>query len=75
MKKFLLVISVAFIFINISNAQAISCGKILENQSMPSKILNGPVHYAVYLPPDYQVSERRYPVVYLLHGYSDKEER
>ncbi|HQH41731.1 MAG TPA: alpha/beta hydrolase-fold protein [Bacteroidales bacterium] len=73
MKKFLLVISFAFIFINISNAQAISCGKILENQSMPSKILNGPVHYAVYLPPDYQVSERRYPVVYLLHGYSDKE--
>jgi predicted alpha/beta superfamily hydrolase len=29
------------------------------------------VNYAVYLPADYQASSRRYPVVYLLHGYSD----
>ena len=29
--------------------------------------------FAVYLPPDYATSTRRYPVVYLLHGYSDDE--
>jgi enterochelin esterase-like enzyme len=27
----------------------------------------------VYLPPDYGTSTRRYPVVYLLHGYTDDE--
>jgi S-formylglutathione hydrolase FrmB len=31
------------------------------------------VKFAVYLPPDYAASTRRYPVVYLLHGYSDDE--
>ncbi|HYA48447.1 MAG TPA: alpha/beta hydrolase-fold protein, partial [Burkholderiales bacterium] len=38
-----------------------------------SAILGRDVHYAVYLPPDYAASTRRYPVVYLLHGYTDDE--
>jgi len=29
------------------------------------------VKYTIYLPPDYTSSERTYPVVYLLHGYTD----
>ncbi len=33
--------------------------------------MNRAVKYSIYLPPDYQVSERTYPVVYLLHGYTD----
>ncbi|MBN2412166.1 esterase family protein [candidate division KSB1 bacterium] len=40
---------------------------------MDSKILGRNVNYAVYLPPDYDSSTRRYPVVYLLHGYTDDE--
>jgi enterochelin esterase-like enzyme len=40
---------------------------------MPSPILGGDVNYAVYLPSDYATSTRRYPVVYLLHGYTDDE--
>ena len=32
-----------------------------------------PVKYSVYLPADYETSLRSYPVVYLLHGYSDDE--
>ena len=48
-------------------------GKIIEGLSLDSKILNKPVKYAIYLPADYQISERRYPVVYLLHGYTDDE--
>ncbi len=28
-------------------------------------------NYAVYLPPDYETSERSYPVLYLLHGATD----
>jgi len=46
-------------------------GKVYDNLSLPSKILKGDRNYAVYLPPDYDHSERHYPVLYLLHGYTD----
>ena len=46
-------------------------GKVYDNLSVPSKILKGDRNYAVYLPPDYDHSERHYPVLYLLHGYTD----
>jgi enterochelin esterase-like enzyme len=29
--------------------------------------------YAIYLPPDYDVSTRSYPVLYLLHGAGDDQ--
>ncbi len=53
--------------------QTIHQGKILEGLTMPSTILGRQLHFAIYLPPDYDLSSRRYPVVYLLHGYSDNE--
>ena len=46
-------------------------GKVYDNLTMTSKILNGERKYAVYLPPDYENSERSYPVLYLLHGATD----
>ena len=46
-------------------------GKVLDNLSMPSKILNMERNYAIYLPPDYETSQRSYPVLYLLHGGGD----
>jgi len=48
-------------------------GKVIEGQSMASKITGYDVNYSVYLPPGYEASQRAYPVVYLLHGYSDNE--
>ncbi len=48
-------------------------GQVLEGLKCPSAILGRDVPYAVYLPPDYAASTRRYPVVYLLHGYTDDE--
>ncbi|MBN1939159.1 MAG: esterase family protein [Candidatus Aminicenantes bacterium] len=48
-------------------------GRIREGLSLKSAVMGRNVNYAVYLPPDYAASERRYPVVYLLHGYSDDE--
>ncbi|QJW88286.1 esterase family protein [Spirosoma taeanense] len=47
--------------------------RLLESLVMNSSILNQTVKYSIYLPPDYYVSNRRYPVVYLLHGYGDNE--
>jgi enterochelin esterase-like enzyme len=48
-----------------------NAGKIIEQKTVSSKILNKDVKYTIYLPPDYISSDRTYPVVYLLHGYTD----
>jgi enterochelin esterase-like enzyme len=48
-------------------------GKVFDNLSVPSKILNMERKYAIYLPPDYETSERSYPVLYLLHGAGDDQ--
>ncbi len=48
-------------------------GKVLESMVFESELVSYPVEYSVYLPPDYDSSERSYPVLYLLHGYSDDE--
>ena len=46
-------------------------GKVFDNLSLKSKLLNMDRKYAIYLPPDYESSERTYPVLYLLHGGGD----
>ena len=48
-------------------------GKVYDNLSLSSKILNSDRKYAVYLPPDYETSDRSYPVLYLLHGAGDDQ--
>jgi len=48
-------------------------GKVYDNLSMPSKILKMDRKFAVYLPPDYETSQRSYPVLYLLHGAGDDQ--
>uniref|UniRef100_UPI003216540C alpha/beta hydrolase n=1 Tax=uncultured Draconibacterium sp. TaxID=1573823 RepID=UPI003216540C len=48
-------------------------GKVLESLTFKSSLVNYPVNYSIYLPPGYDSSERSYPVLYLLHGYSDDE--
>ncbi|MDB5241581.1 MAG: esterase [Spirosoma sp.] len=47
--------------------------RLLESMTMNSSLMNRAVKFSIYLPPDYYVSNRRYPVVYLLHGYGDNE--
>ena len=63
----------SFILLSIADAQCISHGKVLESLKMESNIMGKPVKYTIYLPPDYETSQRRYPVVYLLHGFSDND--
>ncbi len=53
-----------------ANAQP---GKVFDNLSLRSEILDSERKYAVYLPPDYEASERSYPVLYLLHGSGDDQ--
>lgn len=46
-------------------------GTVYDDLSMTSEILGMDRKYAVYLPPDYEASQRSYPVLYLLHGAGD----
>ena len=70
MKKNIITLLLATIFTLNAFSQS---GKVFDNLSMNSKILNMERKYAVYLPPDYETSERSYPVLYLLHGAGDDQ--
>lgn len=61
---------VSFLFFTAVRAQS---GTVCDDLRMKSTILNGERKYAVYLPPDYQTSQRSYPVLYLLHGSGDDQ--
>ena len=67
MKKiFFLIFSIPFL----AWAQS---GKVSDNLTVRSKILNMDRKFAIYLPPDYETSQRSYPVLYLLHGGGDDQ--
>ena len=48
-------------------------GKVFDNLTMNSEVLQMERKYAMYLPPDYETSQRSYPVLYLLHGGGDDQ--
>lgn len=48
-------------------------GKVFDKVSHKSKILKTDRNFAIYLPPDYDTSQRSYPVLYLLHGAGDDQ--
>jgi enterochelin esterase-like enzyme len=64
--------SLFFILMIISNLMA-QTGKVMDNLTLPSKLLKMDRKYAIYLPPDYETSQRSYPVLYLLHGGGDDQ--
>jgi enterochelin esterase-like enzyme len=51
----------------------VSRGTVKEGLTVHSEILNKDVRYTIYLPFDYKTSNRFYPVVYLLHGFTDND--
>jgi enterochelin esterase-like enzyme len=69
MRKTLLLL----LILSLSSALFAQMGKVSDDLSMPSKILKMDRKYALYLPPDYETSQRSYPVLYLLHGYGDDQ--
>ncbi len=69
--KRLVLFSVVFVLVfSLMQAQT---GKVFDKLSHSSKILKMDRNYAVYLPPDYDSSQRSYPVLYLLHGAGDDQ--
>jgi enterochelin esterase-like enzyme len=72
MKKLISVLLISNLLLA-SGLMAQSGGKVFDNLSLPSKILKMDRKYAIYLPPDYETSQRSYPVMYLLHGSGDDQ--
>lgn len=70
MKNFSFVYLLGLIFSINAFAQT---GKVFDQLSHKSKILNTDRNFAIYLPPDYDTSQRSYPVLYLLHGAGDDQ--
>ncbi len=48
-------------------------GKTIESLVIKSTILGRDVRYSIYLPEGYETAQRRFPTLYLLHGYTDDE--
>jgi enterochelin esterase-like enzyme len=69
MRKLLMITA----FFSLSVAGFSQTGRVLENEIVKSKILGMDRKYAVYLPPDFDQSQRSYPVLYLLHGSGDDQ--
>lgn len=55
------------------SSSAFAQGVLKESLKIKSAILGKDVEYSIYLPADYDKSNRSYPVLYLLHGYTDDE--
>jgi len=66
-KIFLLICCISLLYTGFAQTS----GKVIEQKIVKSTILGKDVKYTIYLPADYDHSDRTYPVVYLLHGFSD----
>lgn len=67
MKKF------TFLILLFVSVQTMAQGLIRESLKINSKAMGKEIRYNIYLPADYDKTNRSYPVLYLLHGYSDDE--
>ncbi|MDR0729943.1 MAG: esterase family protein [Prevotellaceae bacterium] len=67
MKKHLLLLTLAVATTAVFAQQ----GRVFETRTVKSEILKMERRYAIYLPPDYDHTDRSYPVLYLLHGAGD----
>ncbi len=71
MKRAMILLYVLLAFTALpSNAQQV---RVMESLSMYSKILGSEIKYSVCLPPNYYKENKKYPVVYMLHGLGGNE--
>ena len=43
-----------------------------QDRTFLSEVFGGSRNYRIFLPPDYEVSPERFPVIYYFHGHSDR---
>jgi len=76
MNKILLGIFVTSFLLLVNGSEKVvakSRGEVKLSLQFNSEILDTVVHYSIYLPPSYDKSDKEFPVLYLLHGFTDDE--
>ncbi len=71
--RLLFLVTGFIIFLSVNIYSQVPRGIVKEGLKIQSKILGKEVRYTIYLPDDYETSSRYYPVVYMLHGYTDND--
>lgn len=64
---------ISLVLCTLFHFNGIAQSAVFESLKFDSKKLGKEVAYSIYLPDDYNTSQRNYPVLYLLHGYTDDE--
>jgi hypothetical protein len=54
------------------SATAFGATAIILDRTHESQVFHETRHYRIFLPPDYETSGKRYPVVYFFHGWSER---
>jgi len=54
---------------------AVPAGSRVQYKSFHSALIGRDLNYALYLPPSYESSSKKYPVLYFLHGLNENEMR
>jgi hypothetical protein len=52
--------------------QAFGGTAVILDRTHESQVFHETRHYRIFLPPDYETSGKRYPVVYFFHGWSER---
>jgi len=68
-QKLYLLIALSFTVLSATAQQSM----VFQSLKVESRILGTPIKYSIYLPAGYDTSKQNYPVLYLLHGYTDNE--
>src|SRR5690242_17259643 len=56
----------------LSGSHAFGASAIILDRTHESHVFHETRHYRIFLPPDYENSGKRYPVVYFFHGWSER---
>lgn len=52
--------------------QTFAADAIILDRTHDSRVFSETRHYRIFLPPDYESSNKRYPVIYWFHGYGER---
>jgi len=73
MIKFCKIFLLMLVLLVANNSLAETRGTVIQSLQFRSEILDTTVNYSIYLPADYDKTDEKFPVFYLLHGYTDDE--
>lgn len=68
-------IPTAFLFFVFAAQSASGAEAIIRDCTHYSTVFSEMRHYRIFLPPDYETSGKRYPVIYWFHGWSERYNR